>query len=397
MISNVITKLLQCEEKWCKLMSYFNPYIDPFKAHLTSNMPVFDGRAYEKYPEYNFVYDKLWIIKSQGLMGGKLEDLKGKEEQIFKMILSKGETDHKRNCALFIKPRWGHLSASSKNCFKINDAHELKKYIDYKNMMWSEFIDANEGMTDYIMLKGKIVHQITYIYSEKQNGFTDDWKYISPDSKPPSNITEWVTIHLPNYTGVVNVQYRDSKIIEVGLRLARAGAYLLSTENSDLIKNVNNIFDKPTWDFSLQNKLRFKPFYVFKCFTTLPIVYLFPQHVLDYLVKTNTHRPFYEYYFEPAGKEGMVFLQFMDDDFKRGMQTKEKIQFWFNSVQFIAYSLIILLMVVLFFQFNYIIVALIILLLCTRYLNPMMANYNLYKAQRQALFGGGLHIVEKEE
>jgi len=396
MISGVFNKLLQCEEKWCKLMSYFNPYIDPFKAHLTSNMPVFDGRAYEKYPEYNFVYDKLWIIKSQGLMGGKLEDLKGKEEQIFKMISSKGDTDHKRNCALFIKPRWGHLSASSKNCFKIHDANELKKYIDYKNMMWSEFINANEGMTDYVLLKGKIVHQITYIYSEKQNGFTDDWKYISPKSKPPANITEWVTIHLPNYTGVVNVQYRDAKIIEVGLRLARAGAYLLSTENSDLIKNVNNIFDKQSWDFSLQNKLDFKPFYVFKCFTTLPIVYLFPQHVLDYLVKSNTHRPFYEYYFEPAGKEGMVFLQFMDDDFKRGMQTKEKIQVWFNNAQFIAYSLVILLMVVLFFQLNYknSIVVLIILLLCTRYLNPMMANFNLYKAQRQALFGGGLHIVE---
>jgi hypothetical protein len=393
MISRVFNKLLQCEEKWCKLMSYFNPYIDPFKAHLTSNMPVFDGRAYEKYPEYNFVYDKLWIIKSQGLMGGKLEDLKGKEEEVFRTMPTGGVRGHR---PLFIKPRWGHLSASSKNCFKIHDANELKKYIDYKNMMWSEFIDANEGMTDYVLLKGKIVHQITYIYSEKQNGFTDDWKYISPDSKPPSNITEWVTIHLPNYTGVVNVQYRDAKIIEVGLRLARAGAYLLSTENSDLIKNVNNIFDKLSWDFSLQNKLNFKPFYVFKCFTTLPIVYLFPQHVLDYLVKSNTPRPFYEYYFEPAGKEGMVFLQFMDDDFKRGMQTKEKIQFLFNNAQFIAYSLVILLMVVLFFQLNYknSIVALIILLLCTRYLNPMMANFNLYKAQRQTLFGGGLKIVE---
>jgi len=388
MISKVINKLLQCEEKWCKLMSYFNPYIDPFKAHLTSNMPVFDGKAYERYPEYNFVYDKLWIIKSQGLMGGKLEDLKGKEEQIFRTM----STDHKRNCALFIKPRWGHLSASSKNCFKIHDANELKKYTHYKNMMWSEFIDANEGMTDYVLLKGKIVYQITYIYSEKQNGFTDDWKYISPDSKPPSNITEWVTIHLPNYTGVVNVQYRDAKIIEVGLRLARAGAYLLSTENSDLIKNVNTIFDKLSWDFSLQNKLDFKPFYVFKCFTTLPIVYLFPQHMLDYLVKSNTQRPFYEYYFEPAGKEGMVFLQFMDDDFKRGMQTKEKIQFWFNNAQFIAYSLLILLMVVLFFQLNYIIVAFIILLLSTRYLNPMMATLNLYKAQRQSLFGYGSHV-----
>jgi hypothetical protein len=72
---------------------------------------------------------------------------------------------------------------------KISNAQELKKYIDYPHMMWSEFIDAKEGMTDYIMLNGKIVHQITYIYSEKQNGFTDEWKYISSESKPMLRIT----------------------------------------------------------------------------------------------------------------------------------------------------------------------------------------------------------------
>lgn len=376
-MNSIINYVLNYEVWWCKHMRFVNPYIDPFKFHLTSTMPLFDGISYDKYPDFKYVYDKLWIIKSQGLMGGKLEDVRGKE--------------HKFHYPLFIKPRWGHLSASSKNCFKIHDANELKKYSHYEHMMWSEFIDANEGMTDYIMLKGKIVHQITYIYSEKQNGFTDDWKYISPDSKPPTNITEWVNRHMQNYTGVVNVQYRDAKIIEVGLRLARSGAYLLSTENGALIKNINGIFDKQTWDFSLQNKLKFKPFYVFKCFTTLPIVYLYPQYVLDYIVKSNTPRPFYEYYFEPAGKEGMVFLQFMDDDFNRGMQTKEKIQAWFNTLQIISYILFIFLLVILFFQFKwkYYLVSSIVLILSTRYLNPMMVNYNLYKAQRQEIFGSG--------
>lgn len=384
MPTSFINRILKNEEAWCKMMGYFNPYIDPFKFRLTSNMPIYDGKAYEMYPNHKFVYDKLWIIKSQGLMGGKLEDLKGKESKL--------------EYPIFIKPRWGHLSASSKNCFKIHDANELKKYSHYENMMWSEFIDAKEGMTDFIILNGKIVHQITFIYSEKQNGFTDDWKYISSDSKPPSNITEWVNTHMQNFTGVVNVQYRDAKIIEVGLRLARGGAYLLSTENGDLITNINNIFNKQTWDFSLQNKLKFKPFYVFKCFTTLPIVYLLPQKLLDYIVKANTKYPFYEYYFEPAGKEGTVFLQFMDNDFQRGIRTKEKIQYWFNIAQIIAYFFIISLVVVLFFQFKgkYIVVACIVLLLLTRLLNPMVVNYNLYKAQKQSIFGGGPNtVVEK--
>ena len=87
----------------------------------------------------------------------------------------------------------------------------------------------------------------------------------------------------------------------------------------------------------------------------------------------------------------MVFLQFMDDDFNRGMQTKEKIQAWFNTLQIISYILFIFLLVILFFQFKwkYYLVSSIVLILSTRYLNPMMVNYNLYKAQRQEIFGSG--------
>ena len=33
--------------------------------------------------------------------------------------------------------------------------------------------------------------------------------------------------------------------------------------------------------------------------------------------------PFYEYYFEPAGKNGMVAFQFMHEDYKLGMKAKK--------------------------------------------------------------------------
>ena len=33
--------------------------------------------------------------------------------------------------------------------------------------MWSEFIDAKEQMTDYFLINGQIVHQITYIYLDQ--------------------------------------------------------------------------------------------------------------------------------------------------------------------------------------------------------------------------------------
>ena len=385
-MSTLIGKLLHYEESWCKFMSFFNPYLDPFNNHLTNEMPVFDGKAYKMYPEHNFVYDKLWIVKSQGLKGGKLENLIGKEKTV--------------KYPIFIKPRWGHLSASSKNCFKISTSEELVKYKDYKNMMWSEFIKGTEGMTDYIIVKGQIMHQITYIYSEKQNGFTDVWKYISPESTPPTNITEWVNKHMKNFTGIVNVQYRNKKIIEVGLRLARGGAYIISTDNKALISNINNVFMNKYWDFSLKQKMNFKPFYVFKCFTTIPIIYLFPQYLLDFIVKSYTKLPFYEYYFEPAGKEGMVFLQFMDTDFERGMKTKERIEKIFNISQIIMYLLISIMIILLIISkstMKYYFMGFIIFLFLSRFINPINVNYNLYKAQKQSVFGGGPDNVQNEE
>jgi hypothetical protein len=369
--------LLKYENSWCNTMGYFNPYTDVFKTHLTNKMPFFDYECYKRYPRHNFVYDKLWIVKSQGLPGGRLKKLAGKE--------------HKVKYPIFIKPRWGHLSASSKNCFKINSAEELVNYIDYPNMMWSEFIDAKEGMTDFILLDGRIVHQITYIYSEKQNGFSDDWKYISSDSTPPSIITEWVNQHMKDFTGIVNVQYRDTKIIEVGLRLARGGAYLISTDNSALINNINNIFINKEWNYNLISEMKFKPFYVFKCFTTIPIIFLFPQKLIDWYIHQKTSHPFYEYYFEPTGTSGMVFFQFMDDDFNCGMHTKKNIELIFNIAQIVMYILLLLSIIFLFSDssYKYIFFFLVILIWLTRIFNPIIINYNLYKAQKQFIFGDG--------
>lgn len=374
----IFKKIIKYEDPWCKKMGYFNPYIDGFNTHLTNKMPFFDKGCYKRYPRHRFVYDKLWIVKSQGLAGGRLEKLAGKQNQI--------------NYPIFIKPRWGHLSASSKNCFKINSAEELVQYIHYPNMIWSEFIDAKEGMTDYVLLNGRIVHQITYVYSEKQNGFSDDWKYISPESTPPTIITEWVNQHMTEFTGIVNVQYRDTKIIEVGLRLARGGAYLVSTENQALINNINNIFIKKEWNYNLVSEMKFKPFYVFKCFTTIPIIFLFPQKLVDWYIRREIKRPFYEYYFEPTGASGMVFFQFMDDDFLHGMQVKKNIEQLFNIAQIIMYGLILLSILLVSFSkwnYRYIFLLTVVLIFLIRLFNPITVNYNLYKAQKQTIFGGG--------
>ena len=196
---------------------------------------------------------------------------------------------------------------------------------------------------------------------------------------------------MTEFTGVVNVQYRDAKIIEVGLRLARGGAYLLSTENSALITNVNNIFLKKEWNNNLAKEMEFKPFYVYKCFTTLPIVFLFPQKMIDAFMRKRSARPFYEYYFEPVGTSGMVFFQFMDDNFERGMRTKQEIESLFNKAQIFFYVLMAtaILLFLTKWSFRFFFLFCVILIFLTRFFNPILVNYKLYKAQKQSIFKSG--------
>ena len=364
-----VKPFLKYENKWCETMNYFNPYLDPFENRLSSKMSYSDGEAYDNFPDYNWIYDKLVIAKSQGLMSGKLEELNYKTFDNVKF-------------PIFIKPRLGNKTGASKNCYKIKTKDELKKYSHIENMMWCEFIDEKEGMTDFFILNGKIVHQITYKYSDELNGFSDVWKYISPENKPPIKIRQWVEANMSGYNGVLNAQYRGNYIIEIGLRLARGGAYIVSTENKALIQNINNLVEKNYWDYTINDDMAFKPFYTFKCFTTSNIFYLFPKHILDLYVKRYNVKPFYEYYFEPVGNDGMVFFQFLHDDFNKGMELKENFERLFTLIQHLIIFMFIITLFILCKDLNYGIVLFITLfiILMTKYLNPLTANHGLYKA-----------------
>lgn len=299
--------LKNLDDVYSKALGIFNPY-RALKYRITSDLPRFDAQAYRLNPHFRFTYDKLFIAESQGMKCGTLDSLKGKKDIDF---------------PIFIKPRYGHKSASSKNCYKIKTYNELEKQFHKREMMWSEFVNATEGMTDFVLVNGAVVYQLSYKYSEKQHGFADDWKFISPETTPPQEIVDWVAHHMTGYTGPLNVQYRDVKIIEVGMRFARSGMYIESTNNKVLVDTINDMWATKTWNFSRDDKLGFQPFYSFKSWSPIPLIYLLPQHVVDWIVRSNNAMTFYEYYFEPTGKSSLVFFQLLHHDFEAGMKTKK--------------------------------------------------------------------------
>ena len=361
---NFLKKILKFEEQWCEYMGYFNPYIDPFETPLSHKVPVFDATAFNQNPNYNYVYDKLWVAKSQNINSGELKNFSG------------------TNFPIFIKPRWGHKTSSSRNCHIINNAKQLKPYMSKPDMMWSDFITEREGMTDFILLHGRIVYQLTYDYLDNVDGFSDKYKYISSDNKPPTIIISWVQKYLPGYTGALNIQYRGDKIIEVSLRLARGGGYILSTENNQLIAGINDVFEKNTWGLDIQVPT-FKPYYVFKIFISRPIFYILPQRTLDYIMNKNNCMPFYEYYFEPNGTDKMSICQFCHYDLNTGLKLQKMLEIIFTCLQKIFILLIVIAIIVIYYNWKcgLCLLAIIAVLFLTRFLNPFSVQKALYKAQ----------------
>jgi hypothetical protein len=287
-------------------LNIFNPY-KVFPYRISRKIPIYDIQAYKLNPSYRFVYDKLFIVQSQYIKGGELKDVPNDVEY-----------------PIFIKPRWGHKTSTSKDCYKIKSRDELTPHLHKKDMMWSEFIDDREGMTDFILVNGEIVFQITYVYSEKQHGFADVWKHVSSDNKPPPEIVDWVSKHMVGYTGPLNVQYRSTKIIEVGMRFARSGMYIESTNHKVLIEAINHLAETKTW--ICRETIVIEPFYSFKCWSPIPVFCLISQHIIDLIMKFGHSMPFYEYYFEPTGSHSIVFFQFLHKNFEEGMMLKELLE-----------------------------------------------------------------------
>jgi hypothetical protein len=73
------------------------------------------------------------------------------------------------------------------------------------------------------------------------------------------------------------------------------------------------------------------------------------------------------------------------------MQTKTTIENIFNGVQILIYFLFIMVILnFLLFKYKpYVFLFVVFLFWSLRFLNPITANYNLYKSQKQLLFGGG--------
>ena len=289
--------------------------------------PVNDPEAYKAYPHLRHLFDKLFVMKSQGVRAGKMKDVPKKFPVFVKPIIN--------------------LQGSNKDCYVVKSLREYKKYMKRKDLFWSEFLTGREKSTDFFMLKGKIVFKMTYVIKiADDDNFLEDYKRIYGNKYPVSKkLIEWTKKHYKNHTGIVNIQYRGESIFETSPRPDYGGTYIEMTGNQALIDAVHTLYLKKIW--LPKGKLTVKKFYEFQVIGRSPFLTTLPNHLIDRIL--SKHCVTFKELYDDYGENKKIIYAFFSENKQVGLKAKsliEKLMFNFNI------SLIVMFLSVILFIFR---------------------------------------------
>lgn len=196
-----------------------------------TNHKLTDVQAYIKYPLYNFVYNKLELIKSQNITCAPI----GVYPQTYPIV---------------IKPII-NLFGMSKNVIVVNSDDEYEVALkDKKNpgSFWMPQLKGNHYTIDLFIIDSNIVffnafQSITSSrFKHKQNiGLFSEHIYIKNYSLP-AKCDEFIKAYIPNYTGFLNIEIIDDIIIEIHLRWN--GDNFIYRENDGIFLFLLNVYSK---------------------------------------------------------------------------------------------------------------------------------------------------------
>lgn len=232
------------------------------KYNLKNIKHVNDIQVYLQYPEYNFVYNKLWLSSIQNINSAPMGIYPNNYPIIFKPIIN--------------------LFGMSKGVKVIKNDKEYD--LNMKDgFFWMDYISGDHYCIDMIIVNGNIKFNSCLKSFSYING---SFKYHEslPNFKIPIKVSKWIKYYLNDYTGVLNLELLNGIIIDVHLRLN--GDFQLYDKK--FIISLDNFFKYKKWDLNYNIKKKFLiPFFVNKDITKNDIK-LLKLH-LENLCKDNKY------------------------------------------------------------------------------------------------------------
>lgn len=222
-------------------------------------IPTTDDGAWEYFPEHRWVYNKLEVALSQDLRCAPV-GVKPKE------------------FPLFMKPITNLYGAGLGSKF-IATPEEYEKRKHLSGHFWTEFLQGDHLSHDLVVINGEVVFDLTFQGEKLGQGMFDYWKTIEAPASAQS-VSSWVKKNLSSYTGTVNLETINEKIIECHLRMGdidRLG-------NLQLLQNIVDVYAGKEWTF--QEKL--PPFYLFALWGEWSVEYSIDKDITAEIGKNLT-------------------------------------------------------------------------------------------------------------
>jgi hypothetical protein len=175
---------------------YFNAVTCPDDLFI----PTDDQLAYQLFPEHRWVYNKLLICDTQGLPCAPHDIVPPR-------------------FPVFSKPIYNMRGMGSGS--RIIETYEQYRISAQPGHMWMPLLSGEHVSTDVAVIDGEPVWWRHTVGATLDEGTFDYWTILGEGR---SNIEqycgEWLRRHLKGYTGCVNFETIDLKIIEAHLRFA---------------------------------------------------------------------------------------------------------------------------------------------------------------------------------
>ena len=204
-------------------MKFFKSLPKLLKELNINNIPCTDFDAWYKYNKYHKIYNKLFIAESQDIESGPMGILPKKYPVIFKPIIN-----------LFGMSRGFSIIRNKEEYFeKLQDG-----------LFWMEYLDGEQYNLDLILLNGEIKYY-TCLKSKPYTEGTFEYHESLPNYTINNVIKDWIIKYFNKYTGCLNLEFINNKIIEAHLRLN--GDYYLY--DIDFTKELDNLYNNNKWNY----------------------------------------------------------------------------------------------------------------------------------------------------
>ncbi len=199
------------------------------------NIPINDLDAWQRYPKYRWIYNKILLCEFQNIKCAPMPILPTKFPVILKPITN--------------------LYGMGLNMAKINNKEEFYEHW-YSNNFWMEFFEGEQLSYDIIVLKGKIKFYTCYLGDKDKKTIGKFQSWESVERELPDIVKQLIDQKLKDYSGVINVETIDGNIIEAHLRMGELDQF----PTFDILKGLIATYQEKEYDWDIKlDKVYFFP------------------------------------------------------------------------------------------------------------------------------------------